>query len=388
MIQGVLLAVASTAFLAPAAASADPNGLLYLTREANETLVNVDKTPHVGAVPAPRVTVAWKVTVSAGGRAGIVRPVFGGVMGDPVTLPAEPGTYTFPMAPHVRTGGWVGLFQTTGGHAIIDRTGCHFEAQEWDDAVCRLRRIEEVNILNVGDIVPDIPGAQLRIEPVSEPDADQDLLGDLTEDRANLRVTAAPAREPDGRLRIVVTVSNIGHEGADLPVLQVAGVPAGRWEGDCSGTFPACGLPPLAPGASRTLTLRSDAPDLERATVSVAAEGPDYAPEDNTRALKFAAAPRLSISAATGQRIARGVTVGLRGSHTGKARVTAAFTVGSRTITEVRTVTLQAFHARALTLHPNAAKRRAIRRAAPVTARITVQTPGEADAVSATTKVS
>jgi hypothetical protein len=328
------------------------------------------------------------VTVTAGGRAGIVRPVFGGVMGDPVMLPAEPGTYTFPMAPHVRTGGWVGLFQTTGGHAIVDRTGCRVEsATEWNDAVCRLRSVDEFNIINASEIVPGIPGGQLRIEPVSEPDADQDLRGDLTEDRSNLRVTAAPAREPDGRLRIDVTVGNIGHEGADLPVLQVAGVPAGRWEGECSGAFPACALAPLAAGASRTFMLRADAPDLERATVSVAAEGPDYTAADNTRTLKFAAAPRLSISAAERQRIARGVTVDLRGSHTGKVRVTAAFAIGSRTITEVRTTTLQAFQSRAVTFHPNAVKRRAIRRAAPVTTRITIQTPGKADAVTATTTV-
>jgi hypothetical protein len=40
-----------------------------------------------------------------------------------------------------------------------------------------------------------------------------------------------------------------------------------------------------------------------------------------------------------------------------------------------------------VTIHPSAAKRRALRRAAPVKARITIQTPGKDDAVTAATTV-
>ena len=55
----------------------------------------------VGYSPHNRVLTSWTVTVGPGGRAGTVRPLVGGVVGDPVELPATPGTYTFALA-HAR----------------------------------------------------------------------------------------------------------------------------------------------------------------------------------------------------------------------------------------------------------------------------------------------
>ena len=50
------------------------------------------------------VLTSLTVKVGAGGRAGVVRPLVGGVAGDPVDLPATPGTYTFPRSPRALGG--------------------------------------------------------------------------------------------------------------------------------------------------------------------------------------------------------------------------------------------------------------------------------------------
>jgi hypothetical protein len=76
----------------------------------------------VGSLPHPSVLTGWRATVGPGGRAGTVRVrvrtrTGDQVVGDPVQLPAEPGTYTFP-APRVE-GTAIGLDQATGGHAIM-----------------------------------------------------------------------------------------------------------------------------------------------------------------------------------------------------------------------------------------------------------------------------
>ena len=88
---------------------------------------------------APRVLMGVRVTVGRGGRAGRVRfraqekprsPVHEGAQ---VTLPAEPGAYTFPIpgprVPWDYRDGVLGLTQETGGHAIVGAWDCGGERQ-------------------------------------------------------------------------------------------------------------------------------------------------------------------------------------------------------------------------------------------------------------------
>src|SRR4051812_34190580 len=99
MMRASLIAAVAGAVAFPAAASAAD-----LTPAGPATLR--DRSDALHACPAvflPSVSVAWQVQVGEGGRAGTVQPRVDGVMGDPVQLPAEPGTYTFP-APHVFSG--------------------------------------------------------------------------------------------------------------------------------------------------------------------------------------------------------------------------------------------------------------------------------------------
>ena len=78
---------------------------------------------HSGApAEAGRVLMSWTVTVGPGGREGIVRPLLGGITGEPVELPATPGTYTFPL-PRTATAP-LGLVQDSGDHAIVTRELC------------------------------------------------------------------------------------------------------------------------------------------------------------------------------------------------------------------------------------------------------------------------
>ena len=90
----------------------------------------------------------------------------------------------------------LGLVQETGGHAIVTREACRPTIERALDP-CETKWV---------DIQRDGPGAttrdrgaQLAISFNTEPDADGDLRGDLTEDRTDLRVSAvAGARAPTG----------------------------------------------------------------------------------------------------------------------------------------------------------------------------------------------
>ena len=102
----------------PAAARAD------LTPDGPATLFSVYHGPRsvVGSIGG-QALVGWKATVGPGGRAGTVQAMIGTALSPPVTLPAEPGTYTFALpAPHP-DGELTGLVQTTGGHALLGRPG-------------------------------------------------------------------------------------------------------------------------------------------------------------------------------------------------------------------------------------------------------------------------
>jgi hypothetical protein len=224
---------------------------------------------------APAVLVRWRVRVGAGGRAGEVRPQLTNEHAHPATgrwvrLPARPGTYAF-AAPHVlwdQRSGTIRLDQRVGGHAILER----------------LPGRGSPDVLRRG--VTPVHGRRLTITTETEPDLDRDRVGDQTEDRTDLAVTAA--RGAGGALDI--TVTNRGRRSADLPLLRVSGPAVAGWAPACHaprdwgpGRRPGpgdCVLPAVAPGETFTVRAQLGEGDLA-ATVTVAAEGPDLAPGDN-----------------------------------------------------------------------------------------------------------
>jgi hypothetical protein len=339
----------------------------------------------------PEVLVAWRADVSAGGAAGMVRVRAqmgaGGTaaLGDPVLLPAEPGSYTFP-APHLRwdyRGGRLGLEQTTGGHQIVNRRPCQPEYGWWGDP-CQIYRVD----------VLDPPGeswagAQLALTGITEVDLDEDLRGDATEDRTDLRMRAATSRDDDGRLRTTVVLTNAGPLAADRPALKAVSSPgiSARWQNTCAlestQTLPSrhsCVLEPLAAGASRTLTLISESPVAVTNALSVRGEGPDLADADNATTVTVAAPPAVALTAARSQTLRRGIKVRLTASRTGRARVTVAIR-GSR-IRLARTVHVKAYTPRSVTLRARGAKLRALRAALPLRAKITTRRLGSKPAAS------
>ena len=142
----------------------------------------------------------------------------------PVTLPAEPGTYTF-GAPHVlhdyRDVSF-GLDQQVGGHAIAAQVRCepgrgrHFSATT-SPSTSTGRRSARAASPTVGSRRSSA-AAWLTLEPVVEPDVDADLAGDETEDRTNLRTAMTTRRLPGRRLELAITVENAGPRRADRPV--------------------------------------------------------------------------------------------------------------------------------------------------------------------------
>jgi len=326
------------------------------------------------------VLTSWTVTVGEGGRAGTVRPLVAGVAGDPVDLPATPGTYTFPL-PHTPGAGPLGLVQQTGGHAIVARELCRPAIdRSLDPCETKWVDIQRPGLQDVRD-----RGAQLTVKFNREPDSDGDLRGDLTEDHTDLRVSAVPAREPDGRLRVDVTLTNAGTLAADVPTVEASALAGARWEGACLPylAFPACATTPLAAGESRSFVLRAEDPGATSVTVSARAEGSDLAPVDNSTVAGFLAAPPFDLAIADRQRVSRGIKVRVRGVAAGPARVTASFKVRGHTFWLSRPVTLTPYVARTVTLRARGATLRSLRRHAPLKAEIAVQ----GTAVTATTTV-
>ena len=336
---------------------------------------------------SPEVLVAARVDVAAGGSAGTVRirARNGGasVAGDPVQLPAEPGTYTFP-APHIRWDyrtGQLGLDQETGGHAILQQSACDPALGLGADP-CQIMR---VNIFTPpgGEGTPSEVrrGAKLAMTGVYESDRDEDFRGDLTEDRTDLRVSVVPSRDADGRLRAAVTVTDAGPLAADLPALETT-LKGAKWDA-CRPNDAwyqrafGCGLARIAPGESRTLTLTADAPDAVAATVTARSEGPDLSVADNTATLALPAPPAFDLTAADRQRLTKGVKVRVRGVRAGRARVTLAFRVRGKTVRVGTIVKLAPYTARSVTVRATGAKLRSLRRAlakGPSTAEVTVRT--------------
>ena len=270
-----LVPVILLAAIAPAAAIAQ--GPDTLTPDGPATLYSDWHGAQTDEGLSPAVLTAFTVTVAPGGRAGIVRLRVHDREGTvreaaPVTLPAEPGTYTFP-APHIPYDDrdvTLGLDQKTGGHAIAAQIAC----TPGDADFCASQSVDVYRPLLGDGVMPDrrlaetLRGRKLTIDAVSEPDNDGDLAGDETEDRTNLRTTMAVERISGRRLRATITVVNAGPRVADRPRLAIRTFPQvglARWEQRClaATTFARagedegsqiCGLEPLAAGGTRAVS--------------------------------------------------------------------------------------------------------------------------------------
>ena len=334
-------------------------------------------TAAPATAPGGRVVLSWTVTVGPGGRAGVVRPLQDGVPGDPVRLPAAPGTYTFAL-PHTATPP-AGIVQETGGHAIVTREACRPAIERaFDPCETKWLDIRRPGVEDDRD-----RGAQLAIAYNSEPDADGDLRGDLTEDRTDLRVSAIPAREADGRLRVDVTLTNAGSLPADQPSLNSTWLAGAHFEGVCLTAFPQCVTTPLAPGETRAFTIRAEDPSSTSVTVDARSEGADLEPADNSTVAGFLPAPPFDLAVAAGQRLERGIKVRVRGVAAARARVAASLKVRGHTVRLERTVDLVPYEARTVTLRASGATLRSLRRHAPLEAAIEVA----GTSVTATTEV-
>jgi len=341
----------------------------------------------------PEVLQAVTITVGPGGSAGHVRlrasdasfAANGGVaIGDWFTLPAEPGTYTFP-APRIRMdyrSVVLALDQQTGGHAIVRQEACTPELGRFADRCALVSLDAWAPILPDGatgappELQPGAtpptarePGRRLQISPVSEIDRDGDLAGDRTEDRTDLAVRADAVRGRAGRLTIAVT--NDGPRTADWPVVAIdrpgpdVWMPARGWTPECvaahdgrfaplltpAGTF--CSLPPLAPGASHTVSLPSIV-DGRPVVVTAAAEGPDLDPGDNTVSVvpRAAAAPKATLRAPARARASRGVRLRLRSETAATATVRLSVRFRGKPRDATRTLALRPGAPRAVTVRP------------------------------------
>lgn len=367
-----------------------------LTPDGPATLLPADIAPCPMVVGPPNVTVAWRVTVGEGGRAGLVRPVFdyfgSAVVGDPVELPAAPGIYTFP-APHKAfdiCADPVGVVQESGGHAIAARG----------------REDQSLVVRREGQADERLPEARLTLERVTETDVDRDLLGDTTEDRTDLRITNTRFVFHDNqRISTTIVVTNAGPLAADLLTLETIRPDGfkGTWQNECGSVQPSmvngrdqCGVGRLAAGESRTFTYDSDNPPARGVRILVRSEGEDLAPADNAVELVRSQyqpgtpAPRTvaktELTTKRRHTLRRGVRVKVRGD--GATRVTAAIKVRGRTIRVTRAVILRRGVERTITLRAHGAKLRTLRRAAArdtLKATITVRNAG--GTATATTRV-
>jgi hypothetical protein len=370
-----------------------PLALLAFAAQAPETLTpegpaTLYSSWHGGMTlegEHPELLTGFRVVVQPGGRAGTIRflvhesPAFGEDgprtvhVGPPVTLPAEPGTYTF-GAPHVfadyRSVRY-GIEQETGGHAITAQIRCSPEEGESD--VCNSQSVD-VYRPPLGGAIPDRRtasevqrGRELTIEPIREQDIDGDGAGDESEDRTNLRASATTRRLSGHRRAFDVTVENAGPRTADRPQVEAYFLPSpglGSWSPACVGEqrefFSGsndddsrkqyCTLAPLAVGERRTVRLV--VPDLGfgDAYFSVSAEGRDLADGDQDAGPEVRGPrPPLSLEVpARPESIHNGLAITVRATRKGSVRL--QLRRGSRTY--VRTITLRRAGKRAVTLRP------------------------------------
>ena len=218
--------------------------------------------------------------------------------------PADPGTYAFSLRPGIRydyRDSGLGLEQETGGHAII-RTYPSSPSE-------RIQRSVQAHALDVsGPPLPDgaanvepsehILGQGLRVTQVSEPDIDEDGLGDRSQDRGDLRILSATVGLAEDDQDLAGANGSCGGAGAhpqrrnttrQLPHIVVPKDSLGGAGCVLTVTDPFCSAPPLKPGretlAQRVIyTIPHDLP----ARLSVTAEGMDLHPQDNTMPLRCA----------------------------------------------------------------------------------------------------
>src|SRR3954453_859124 len=308
--------------------------------------------------PHPELLTGFRVVVQPGGRAGTIRflvlhrPNIGEqgpqavYVGQPVTLPAEPGTYTF-SAPHVFADSRdvnYRIEQETGGHAITAQIRCSPEPGE--DDICNDQSVDVYRPPLVGAL-PDRRtaaevqrGRELTITPITESDIDGDGAGDESEDRTNLRASASTQRLRGHRRGFDITVENAGPRTADRPHLEAFFLPSpglGSWSPGCreaprpfisrNGSEDArrqfCLLAPLAVGERRTVRLV--VPDLGfgDAYFSLAAEGRDLASGDEDAGpAVHGPRPPLSLEVdALPESIGNGIRTTVRSTRKGTGRL-------------------------------------------------------------------
>ncbi|MDA0183281.1 gp58-like family protein [Solirubrobacter phytolaccae] len=393
----VVAAAVAGAALFPASASADN------TPAGPATLLNQWRGASTLEGRPPAVLVGAEVQVAAGGQAGTIRirAAFQGVnaVGDPVQLPAEPGTYRFP-APHIRwdtRGSQLGFDQVTGGHAVVGQSVCDPSLGQWMDP-CEIQRVN-VFTTSTGEGAPTetLRGARLAITEIYEPDLDEDLVGDTTEDHTDLKVSATPSRDDAGNLRVALRITNAGPLAATVPrlVTDLAGARSDACPKTPASPWPAqwrqCALDrPLAPGETRTVTLTRDSPDAVATTVTVAGDGADLAEADNTVRVAAPAATPLKLETATSPRVDTGVKVRVLGIRDGRTRVTAEFRRAGETVKIGKVIKLKAGQERTVTLKATGAKLRALRRLVgkrPLRASVTAQKLGSKDQAKTRTTI-
>ncbi len=187
---------------------------------------------------APRVLMGVRVTVGRGGRAGRVRfraqekprsPVHEGAQ---VTLPAEPGAYTFPIPVRACRGTIATACSGSRRKPAGTRSSARGTAAARGNTNCK---DQTLTIHRTPRVPRTLGGRYLTIEGVTERDLDEDLAGDLTEDVTRLR-TSVRIQRGGGSVAITTTVHNVGARTADRPVvdLQLSRPGFGVWTAPCA----------------------------------------------------------------------------------------------------------------------------------------------------------
>jgi hypothetical protein len=266
------------------------------------------------------------------------------------------------------------LVQETGDHAVLQSAPSAWQGQASNWVV----------VSRDGQPDQRIDYATFFVKLIYEADRDEDGVGDETEDRTDLRVSTATAREPDGRARLEITLTNAGPLTAGIPDAVMTGYDAWRWDTVCNPTsmFTDCRF--IKPGQSVVMVAHSDTRGAVAGDISVSAQGPDLAPSDNRATYALAAvppatavSPPLSLTATGSQHLRKGIALRVSAGQAGRVRLTLAITRSGRTIKLDRVLHLTATTPRAVTIHLAGAKLRALRRMlakGQLSAKLTVRT--------------
>lgn len=332
----------------------------------------------------PEVLVRWGLTVRAsGGSAGLVRlrvldghPVSRVAGSSPfVHLPAAPGSYEWDLPvgiPYDPRQFGLAVEQDTGGHDLLA-----FSERPEDEVHTFTPPLSEDDL---GRTPMVSRGRRLTITGVVEPDLDGDLVGDRTRDVGDLAALSGRVigREPDGMWRIEARVRNVGTTVRHRPGIAI---PDGAYGWRCpkpgDGQWRSCGGEPLAPGGEQTETLVLRTPDgAAPRSLTVAAEGPDLAPADNTIAVTTT--PRMTLGRVAGGELPR-VRLGV--DRPGRVRLV-AHVAGLRI---VRTITFARADRRVVRLLPaRRADRRRLARALRRPGRLTAAVSATLDGATVT----